>query len=483
MKGDLILLSCFGFIIWLIRTDIRTRHYSSGALWIPGLWLAMIGSRPIGFWLGDRTVGSNVEGNPLNLLGFVIPIVASLYVLLRRRISWRSFVYQNRALLALYLFYLLSVLWSPVPLASFKRLIKDFGCVLMALVLLTEENPAEAIRLVFTRVAYLLLPLSVVFIKYFPDIGRNSTRNGETMFIGVTNHKNELGQLLVVLGLVMIWDFIEARRMVESPERELKMRKFSVMLVVGGWLRSIVQSERDLKMRNFAIMLVLGGWLLYKSECATARLCVVLAVVLLWLGERLVRMQAGRKYLMMGLVSCVAFFALDQTLGVTKAVVEALGRNTTLTGRTDIWKGVLAQTRDPVLGIGFYSFWETSHATDFYDEMDFIHINTAHNGYLETYLDGGMVGLTLLAIFLLATGKSVIDKLFSGTLFGRLAFIYWLLALMNNYTESDYFRLEPLWFCLLLFGLNYPSQPAEAEAALAEDEEMTVPGTEQSLLT
>ncbi len=483
MKADIILWLCFGFIYWLFRTDIRTRHYSSPALWIPGLWLAMIGSRPIGFWLGDRTEGSNVEGNPINLLGFVIPIAASLWILLRRRISWGSFVYKNRALLALYLFYLLSVLWSPIPLASFKRLIKDFGCVLMALVILTEENPAEAIRLVFTRVAYVLLPLSAVFIKYFPDIGRNSTRSGESMFIGVTNHKNELGQLLFVLGLVMIWDFIEARRRVESPERKLKMRDSSIMLVMGGWLGLMVQSERRLKMRNFSIMLVLGGWLLYMAQCATARLSFILALFLLWVGEWLVHLQNGRKYLMMGLVSCVAFMALDQTVGVSKAVVEALGRNTTLTGRTDIWTGVLAQASDPVLGIGFYAFWDTSHATDFYDELDFIHINTIHNGYLETYLDGGMVGVALLAIFLLATGKSVIDKLFSGTFFGRLAFIYWLLALINNYTESDYFRLEPLWFCLLLFSINYPSRPQEAEAPLAEEEEMTVPVTERSLFT
>jgi hypothetical protein len=43
-------------------------------------------------------------------------------------------------------------------------------------------------------------------------------------------------------------------------------------------------------------------------------------------------------------------------LGGEKTVVQTLGRNTTLTGRTDIWKLVLPMAPNVFGGAGFESF-------------------------------------------------------------------------------------------------------------------------------
>jgi len=106
---------------------------------------------------------------------------------------------------------------------------------------------------------------------------------------------------------------------------------------------------------------------------------------------------------------------------------------------------VLDQKTNPLIGSGFYSFWDTEKARNFFHEANFIHINTAHNGYLEAYLDGGCVAVVLLVLYLLAAGKTALDRLFSGTAFGRMAFVFWLLAVLYNFSESDFFRMEPLW--------------------------------------
>ena len=42
----------------------------------------------------------------------------------------------------------------------------------MILVILSEEDPANAIRTVFVRCAYVLIPLSILFIKYYPEVRR-----------------------------------------------------------------------------------------------------------------------------------------------------------------------------------------------------------------------------------------------------------------------------------------------------------------------
>ena len=42
----------------------------------------------------------------------------------------------------------------------------------MALIILSEAKPSAAVSSVLRRCAFVLLPLSIVFIKYFPWLGR-----------------------------------------------------------------------------------------------------------------------------------------------------------------------------------------------------------------------------------------------------------------------------------------------------------------------
>ena len=42
----------------------------------------------------------------------------------------------------------------------------------MILVALSDPRPLEAVRAVLRRLCYLLISLSVVLVKYYPEIGR-----------------------------------------------------------------------------------------------------------------------------------------------------------------------------------------------------------------------------------------------------------------------------------------------------------------------
>lgn len=426
MGSQLILLFSYGLTFWLWRLDMRWRKAGSLALLIPGIWIGIAGSRPVSYWFGGQ---GGSEANPIDTLVYLGLIGSAIYVLSRRKLKWVELVTKNKAVFAVYGFLLLSMAWSPMPAVSGKRIFKDFGCILTGLVFLTELNPAVAVRAVFVRVAYLLLPLSVVFIKYFPDIGRTSSRAGETLFGGVTTQKNSLGEIVFILSIMLLWDLTE----IYKGEKR-RGKKMQLAVRVG--------------------MLLIGFWLLKTCDSQTSMLCLAVGGGILWGTQRLLQMRNGRRVLI-GILTCIiTLVVLDKTLNLSDMVIRAMGRDPGLTGRTEIWKLVLEQKTDPVRGGGFYVFWDSPKGKAVIES--FMQINSAHNGYLDLYMDGGLIGCSLLVLVLLVGGRRVIDRLFAGDPLGKVALAFWFLAILYNFSESSFFRLDVLWFTLLLLIVVCP---------------------------
>jgi O-antigen ligase len=78
---------------------------------------------------------------------------------------------------------------------------------------------------------------------------------------------------------------------------------------------------------------------------------------------------------------------------------QILGRDSTLTGRTQIWTSLIRYAkRNIFLGYGFGGFWTTAL-------RETIAAN-AHSGYLDTILELGVTGLFIFSFFLI----SIINK-------------------------------------------------------------------------
>src|SRR5438128_6993337 len=173
MPPQIALLLYSGFIWWLFAQNRKQHTAVSGALWIPLIWTLILASRPISSWFGlgilITTPDDYLEGSPFDRFVFLTLILAGLYVLWKRNVSLTDVLRNNKVLVALYLYWAVSIIWSDYPFVSLKRWIKDVGNVVMVLVILTERKPIEAIRSLFAKCTYLLIPTSVLFIKYFPD--------------------------------------------------------------------------------------------------------------------------------------------------------------------------------------------------------------------------------------------------------------------------------------------------------------------------
>ncbi len=205
------------FILWLFYRNSAESSRVSRALWIPTLWVAVVASKPLYFWINGNPVqvdiwafqddGSSVDRN------FLLAMILIGLCILKQRPGCGAILRDNRWLWFFYAYALFSVLWSDYPIVSFKRWIRDIGSVVMILIIVTEHDPVQALRQVFLRCAYLLIPLSILFIKYHPKIGvYYNGWTGERCLGGVTTSKNALAMLAMLSGIFLLWSLVDVAR-------------------------------------------------------------------------------------------------------------------------------------------------------------------------------------------------------------------------------------------------------------------------------
>jgi exopolysaccharide production protein ExoQ len=437
--AHLILFAFLYFAYRLIKIDIAYRDGVSKAIWIPTLWVGILASRPVSTWIGFGGGTDTIEGSPIDRLFFFGSIVAALIVISRRPVPWSRFIGANWPTFLFYAFLLVSVLWAESTVVSFKRWIKDFGNIFVALVILTEANPTQAFRAVFVRCAYVLIPLSEIFIRYFPNLGRRySIHSGEMEATGVTFQKNSLGAMVMVCGIVLLWDWIERRQRGELVHNRLQRYMPPIILAIGFYLLRVADSKTSIA------CLTLGG-------------LVVASVQIPILRGKI------RKLGMYAMGGGIIFFALDSMVGIKEQIVESLGRDMTFTGRTDVWRELLALKTDPVLGTGFCSFWSDDR---FRSRLPDWVAFSAHNGYIEMYIDGGTVGVVLLGVMLIGAMVKLNRNLATESGYALTRFAILIITLIGNLSESHYGRMSPLWFLFLLASMDPPMPEEEPVGSL-----------------
>lgn len=158
-----------------------------------------------------------------------------------------------------------------------------------------------------------------------------------------------------------------------------------------------------------------------------------------------------------GVVFIAAFALFIDTKG---NLVEALGRDPTLTGRTRVWEASLAQVQHSLVGAGFESFWMGARLQRIWDAINQPGIQEAHNGYLEVYLNLGWIGIVLLAVLIITGYRKVFSTLRHDPALGRVVLAFFVVGLVYNLTEAGFRMMAPVWI-LFLFAIT--SNPPERE--------------------
>jgi exopolysaccharide production protein ExoQ len=421
-------------LLALLYFDPAKDPETSAALWVPVIWMFILGTRLPSQWLGGQmgTVAQTLEeGNPLDRGIFSVLIVLAIGILVSRSFKWGDLFRHNIALMAFLSFALVSVCWSDFPFVSLKRWFRDLGNYLVILVVLSDPRPLEAVRTLLRRLCFLLIPLSILLVKYYPEISRQyDSWTGAFSDAGPTTGKNLLGLLALLSGLFFFWD------------------------TATCWSDRKERGTRRIIQVNLAF-LAMTLWVLNIANSTTSRVCLVLGCLVIAAAHSKA-FQRHPTFLKVGLPAgfCL-YLILAFGFGMNGDLAGAVGKDPTLTDRTKIWESLLTMHTSPLFGTGYESFWMGQRLQQFWQSAGLGGINEAHNGYLEVYLNMGTIGLFLLGGFLIASYRTICRRLSPFSSLASLSLALWTVVLFYSVTEAG-FRSGLMWITFLLGAIAVP---------------------------
>lgn len=358
-----------------------------------------------------------VEPTALDRL-FWLPVYAAILpmIWIDRRETARAAL-ATPMLLALLAFALVSTIWSIDGAVTFRRAAALLVTMLFAWRLATT---GWAVLLRALAGAWALLVVgSFAFAVLWPAagvMGAESTHPGA--WSGVWTHKNLLGGMMA-LGVTIF----AAAAATDRAKRLL-------------WLAFALA----------AFTLVL------KSTSTTGLLGTLLGLGVMAFGAVWRRGPRAALLASGGLALMVIVGAFTVSVA-PDLFFDAVGKDSTLTGRTDIWGAAMdAVAARPFLGHGFGAFWADKEGPAYWVRaaVDWAAPN-AHNGWLELVLALGWTGLALFALSLLRTlpriAASLADPV-AGLIAPPLAAIFLLLTLSEGYILQDNNTLWALFVVL-----------------------------------
>ncbi|TDK31765.1 O-antigen ligase family protein [Rhizobium deserti] len=199
--------------------------------------------------------------------------------------------------------------------------------------------------------------------------------------------------------------------------------------------------------------------LLIMSEGKTSILITVPSLfggmLLVWL-----RSRALSAILAYGLIILMVFFTLGGVLAPSLAgFFKSVLPDPTFTGRTDAWEiAIEAISRAPIFGYGYMIFWDLGMAYGVTSASSLpTTFSHAHNGFLDVFLSGGLLGLVLVIIWTVVLPfrqmRKIKAQMNSRAERAFLVFLtnIWLFGLMNASLEAILFnRSNPIWYTFLV---------------------------------
>jgi O-antigen ligase len=363
----------------------------------------------------------------LRLLGVLIGAIATLRLApqLKQlfRITTHSWVFWLPVCAAL-----ASMLWSGDPGMAARRSLALVLTTIFALYVVTTFDTRAMLNCLLAALLLYCVG-SLLMIILVPSIGIHSAT--DTRFIehvgawrGLSPFKNDFGRIVALAGVLFI-----AAAVTRPGRRQLYV--LAALLAAA-----LVAGSRS----GQAIALLIGG---------------TGAVFYVMLVRDLPPRQRSALILLTIPLAVLALLTKDVAIA---AVLEALGKDPTLTGRENIWAAVLDAVHDNLLlGGGYGAGWSTLVGT-YMEEVLGRQIGHAHNGYLNTIVDVGVLGLVITLCFYLAIGFRILSELvrnrswelvlFTSTLFIFIIVGNWVASFLMKY-NSIFWVMMVCCYCKL----------------------------------
>jgi exopolysaccharide production protein ExoQ len=321
----------------------------------------------------EETIATMTEANrSFQLVSGTLYAIAGIYLLA----NFSRFIRVcrgNWALLLLLAIVVMSALWSVYPLVTARRaaallLTTGFGAYLAL------RFPPEVALKLAAWACGIAAVATLVFGAVDPSLAIYQQGSAdETAWRGIFGQKNSMGRAMA-FGVLT---FAAATFVVRPPVR--------LATVAGALLCGVL----------LYLSMSRGGWI-----TAAAVLMAVPLFVLLQPN----RFSPAVRISMVALAAAIGIVLL---IGLYTYGLSLLGRDDTLSGRTRLWDIALKSgMKHFVLGAGYRSFWTEEGAADVFLQTGSLGstLGNGHNGYLDTWLELGIVGF---GAFLLVFGTAI----------------------------------------------------------------------------
>lgn len=376
----------------------------------------------------SQLFGGGEEGSPILRLIWPPVYLLTLILIVMRPMPVLGLMVRAWPLMVLAVLPMVSACWSLDPGLTLRRGLGVLFPALFALWMASRFSWRDLIRLLAVSLSVLAVG-SLVMSVLFPAYGvMHEIHPGA--WSGLWFEKNRMGAVMALAAM-------------------------------SGMAAAFTTPHRR-EVRYWGALVILAVFLVLMSTSKTALMACMIGV----LGP--VMIYLARQGFIMAAIAVFSglfgVFALTLVILIGPGVIlEALGRDPTLTGRTDIWIGLLqAVQMRPWTGFGWGVFWLVEDGPVFWvRQATQWEVPSAHNSWLEIALALGLPGAIWAILVYLGGLVSAMKRLFSGVE------AYWALPAMAVWgltSMSESIFMTTNGFTWTLFCITFSKLASRREA-------------------
>lgn len=385
------------------------------------IYLLLVTTRISTFWI-ERIAYFDIDESSGSFLVSITGLACLFLVIFNRQRSLYTFNTKDKKIIFCFMLYaLLSVSWALIPYISFRRWLKIFILILIALNI--QKDPKKFSYILLTYFSIVTIS-SLILIIFFPKYGFTNYQ-GELLPQGIMGHKNFLG-LFASIALIMI-PFVYSC---------LKQHKSLIIFLL---------------LTNLAFFIT--------SESRTAQAALIFSYII----SSLIIFSLSRKFILLIFSNFLILILISITLSgvqfqeLYSSFLSAMGKDPTFTGRVELWQALITITSSYrfLNGFGFKSFFVGSSSPWMVCYLPW-EAPSAHSDYITVFIELGLIGLILMIAFIIASYYKTILKMKNNFRY------YYMLVILNFFlvesiTEIHFFNTTIL-FVFLIIAKTYKNE-------------------------
>lgn len=361
------------------------------------------------------------------IIGFIVPWL--LLAIHKKKATYRA-ISTHWILFLFPLLTILSTIWSDDPKWTLKASLELFLTIAIGIMAASCIQPRRLIAA--TLSAFLITTVLCVLTSW----GALVSNVGDTAHIsGIFGSKNAFSDTIALLMLVCIAAIAD-----KGQAKTIRIMAFMTLLISPA--------------------------LLYAGHSLGAMAAVIMTMTIFAAASYSKRLPHSLRMLTLTVLAVfiiiimLASFLMETNLG---QILTFFGKDATLTGRTYLWEHAFQYIGErPILGTGYGAFWriQNSRAQELWYAM---HVPPGagfnfHNEYLESLVELGIVGCTLLVSFLAAMTKKALSLIAlpqrTEQPFAFIMYIFFIVRSPVEVRMLGQFNIGMILFCIIWIYLK-----------------------------